>query len=49
MIKKRLQCTMKYLKAMGSLVDWVWTLKDGPIILCSTMQQPGHGASEMNA
>jgi hypothetical protein len=50
MIKRSLKCTMKYLKVVGSLIDWVWTLKDGPIVLCSTMQQqPGHGTSEMSA
>lgn len=50
MIKKSLQCTMKYLKVAGAFVDWFSTLKDGPIVLCSTMQQqPSHGVSEMNA
>jgi hypothetical protein len=50
MINKSLQCMMKYLKVAGALVDWVLTLKDGPIVLCSTMQQqPSHGVSEMSA
>jgi hypothetical protein len=41
---------VKYLKVVGALLDWVLTLKDGPIILCSTMQQqPSHGVSEMSA
>ncbi len=38
------------LEGCRHLVDWVSTLKDGPIVLCSTMQQqPSHGVSEMNA
>jgi hypothetical protein len=49
MINKSLQCMMKYLKGVGALVDWVLTLKDGLIVLCSTMQQPSHGVSEMSA